>query len=57
MALALFRPHKDRVLLFFPRSGGDETTHRVQWPLVPVRRERMVVLHNFVQGAPARGRL
>ncbi len=27
----------------------------VRCPLVPVRSERVVVLHNLVQGAPARG--
>ncbi len=38
-----------------PRNTGDEMIHEVQWPRVPVRRERVVVLHNCVQGAPARG--
>jgi len=41
--------------LAFPRNFGDAMPREVQWPRVPVRRERVVVLQNGGQGAPARG--
>jgi hypothetical protein len=32
-----------------------EGSFTVRWPRLPVRHERMVERHTFVQGAPARG--